>query len=74
MPKIPTIVRIVLEIKNCKECPRFFTTNEYSTDGFDYMEDWMCSETKPSRKIQGAVEWHEVDKIEVPKWCPCLLK
>ena len=31
------------------------------------MEDWMC--TKSNKKIQGAVEWHEESKINIPDWC-----
>ena len=52
----------------CKDCKYKTTNNGYSTDGFDYMEDWIC--TKSNRVIQGAVEWHEEKKIEAPKWCP----
>jgi len=62
---------IKLEIKNCKECKYFTTKNQYSTDGFDFMEDWFC--TKEDKKIQGAVEWHEERKITIPEWCPILI-
>lgn len=64
-------VLIATEISSCRECKHFSTTNQCSTDGFDRMEDWVCKhgEGKP-RKIQGAVEWHEENKIEVPDWCP----
>ena len=59
---------IQLEIKSCKQCPFFKTTNQWSSDGFDRMEDWMCG--KNDRIIQGAVEWHEEKDINVPEWCP----
>ena len=62
------MTKIIIEIKTCKKCPYFKTTNQYSSDGFDRMEDWMC--TKIDKLIQGAVEWHEEYKIEIPNWCP----
>ena len=62
-----------LEITNCNQCPHKAETNHYSTDGWDHMVDWQCKENK-NKKIQGAVEWHEVSKIKVPKWCPLRVK
>ena len=47
------MAKIVIEIENCKECPHFYIDNGYSTDGFDFMEDWNCKKMK--RKIQGGV-------------------
>ena len=55
-------------ITNCKNCPHFITINPWSTDGWDHMEDWLC--TKENKKIKGAVEWHEESKIQIPSWCP----
>jgi len=63
------MTQIILDIKSCKECPAFNTTNHYSTDGWDRMEDWVCKDAD-NRKIQGAVEWHEESKIQIPEWCP----
>lgn len=60
-------MKIAIEIKSCKECPFFKTANYYSSDGWDAMEDWIC--TKSDKKIQGAVEWHEESKIQIPDWC-----
>jgi hypothetical protein len=37
------------------------------------MVDWECT-NKNNKKIQGAVEWHEEKKIEVPKWCLLRIK
>ncbi len=62
------MANIVVEIKSCKQCPYFKTSNPWSSDGFDSMVDWMC--TKADKKIQGAVEWYEERKIEIPDWCP----
>ena len=62
------VVLIVLQVQSCKQCPNFGERNPYSTDGFDRMIDWYCKLTNGT--IQGAVEWHEESKIEVPKWCP----
>ena len=65
------MAKIVIEIESCKKCPNFKTDNKCSSDGFDRMEDWIC--TKIDKKIQGAVEWHEEKKIEIPSWCPLRL-
>lgn len=62
------LVKIITEVRSCRECPSFYTANPWSSDGFDRMEDWMCR--KADRTIKGAVEWHEVKKIEVPDGCP----
>jgi len=61
-------MKIFIEINSCKECPYFTTKNHYSTDGFDFMEDWVC--TKANLIIQKAVEWHEERKIKIPDFCP----
>lgn len=46
-----------MDIKSCKECPFFRIGETYSTDGWDIMEDWMCTKATDSngnnRKIQG---------------------
>lgn len=63
---------IVLEIDSCKQCPNFSEANPWSSDGWDRMIDWVCK--KNGQKIQGAVEWHEENKIGVPDWCPILKK
>jgi len=63
-----TPVRIHLEITSCQKCPKFKTQNSWSSDGFDSMEDWFCTEA--NKKIQGSVEWHEERKIAIPDWCP----
>ena len=63
------MTKIVIEIENCKECPFHKIGEVSSTDGWDRMEDWMCTKETPHKKIQGAVEWHEESKIKVPDWC-----
>ena len=66
------MANINLEISSCKQCPHFKTENPWSSDGFDYMEDWVCTKGE-KKKIQGAVEWHEESHIKVPDWCPILI-
>lgn len=63
---------IIIGIKNCKECPHFKTENQWSSDGWDRMEDWVCG--KENKKIQGSVEWHEERHIQIPEWCPNKIK
>lgn len=58
-----------MELKSCKQCPKFKTGNQWSSDGWDRMEDWICTELN-DRIISGSVEWHEEDKIKIPDWCP----
>lgn len=60
-----------IQISSCKQCPFFKEGPDESTDGFDRGNDWMCG-AKENKIISGFVEWHEVDKIQIPKWCPCL--
>lgn len=65
---------IILTLESCRQCPYFITNNQWSSDGWDRMEDWVCTKTSPNTVIQGAVEWHEEKKIKIPDWCPCLFK
>jgi hypothetical protein len=64
------------EIKSCRDCPNKESTNFWSSDGWDRMEDWECKllpgdgEKNKNKKISGAVEWHEENKIPIPDWCP----
>ncbi len=65
-----------IHIAECRVCPHRNSTNHWSSDGWDRMEDWECSllpgdtEKNENKKIQGAVEWHEESKIGQPDWCP----
>jgi hypothetical protein len=63
-------MKIEIEIKSCKECPNFKTGNQWSSDGWDRMVDWVCEATGEDRIIQGDVEWYEESKIQIPEWCP----
>jgi hypothetical protein len=63
------MTKISLEITSCKDCPFFKTANQWSSDGWDRMEDWICKKDG-DKKIQGSVEWHEESKIKIPDWCP----
>lgn len=60
--------KALLEV-TCRTCPNRKSTNFWSSDGWDRMEDWVCK-LKNEKKIAGAVEWHEENKIPVPEWCP----
>lgn len=63
------MIKIEIEINSCKQCPHFKTDNQWSSDGLDKMEDWICK--KINKKIEGCVEWYEEKKIKIPDWCPC---
>ena len=60
---------LVKQINSCMECPHRKVGAPYSTDGFDRMEDWTC-QSMFSKKIAGAVEWHEEKKIPIPELYP----
>lgn len=64
---------IKITIESCQKCPFFKTANEWSSDGWDRMEDWICTKAD-NRKIQGAVEWHEERHIKIPEWCPAKIE
>lgn len=34
---------INIEIQSCKQCPFFKTDNQWSSDGWDSMVDWICT-------------------------------
>lgn len=63
--------KISIEIKNCIECPFIKTilANEpFKNGNTDFSKfDWFCEKSK--KQIQKEVEFFEVDKIEIPKWC-----
>lgn len=60
-----------IQITSCKQCPFFKEGPTESIDGWDRGNDWMCG-AKDDKIIRGFVEWHEVDKVEIPNWCPSL--
>ena len=62
-------MEIKIEINSCKQCPFFNTANQWSSDGWDRMEDWVCKKNN-AKTIAKAVEWHEEKHIEIPEWCP----
>lgn len=74
MKKARRLVTIHHQIDSCKDCMYWIMGNPWSSDGFDRMVDWFCSHGKSSRKISGAVEWHEEAGIEIPAWCPIEVK
>ena len=61
---------LAIEIKSCRDCPFWKEGPRESTDGFDSGHDWFCTKGKKDKRIAGFVEWHKVDKIEIPDWCP----
>lgn len=67
-----TKVKIVLDLKTCKKCPNLDEREgQLSPDSFEAPNfDWYCKVN--GQKIRGYVEWHELRKIPVPDWCPCL--
>ncbi|HUU87416.1 MAG TPA: hypothetical protein VMX17_06650 [Candidatus Glassbacteria bacterium] len=65
-----------IAVTECRTCPHKNSTNHWSSDGWDRMEDWECGllpgdgKEHKNKKIRGAVEWHEESKIGQPDWCP----
>ena len=53
------MAEIKIEIQSCKQCPFFKTTNEWSSDGWDRMEDWICTkhpENSSPVRIKGYIQ------------------
>lgn len=68
-------VTIKTQITSCKQCPFWKEGPRESTDGFDSGNDWICKHEKTKDKvIEPFVEWHEVRKVQIPKWCPIRTK
>jgi len=57
------------QIITCHNCPKRKKINSWTSDGFDEMVDWVCSEME-NKIIQRGVEWHEEKYVKVPEWCP----
>ena len=58
-----------IPITECRTCPHKDETDYWSSDGWDRMCTWVCKLAN-RRKIKGAVEWHDENKIGQPDWCP----
>lgn len=61
--------KIILDIKNCKQCPHLKEERLYTSDSWELAYDWFCMNAD-MKKIEGYVEWHEEKKVEIPTWCP----
>lgn len=59
-------VKVELEIESCEKCPFKVVTRNYSTDGWDRVEDWKC--TKVDKIIEKMIGTFE--NVAIPKWCP----
>lgn len=49
------MTKIVLDIKNCSDCPNFKKEKVYTKDSWEDIYDWFCKK-KNDKKIQGYVE------------------
>jgi len=65
--------KIAIDIKNCQDCPFFNEERHYTADSFETAFDWFCKK-KDNKKIAWYVSWNEGKKIEIPKWCPVIVK
>jgi hypothetical protein len=66
------MVKILLDIKNCSECPFVRMKKVYTSDSWENVEEWSCSKTDDFKVITSYHEWN--DKEKVPDWCPILVK
>lgn len=64
-------MKIALEIESCRECPHLNENRVYTGDSFENVFEWFCKK-KTGKKIAGYVE--TFDKVEIPKWCPIIIK
>ena len=64
------MLEIKLTIKDCTQCPFFFNQRVHTADSFEIVHRYTCG--KELKIIKGYVEWN--DKVEIPDWCPILIK
>jgi hypothetical protein len=67
------MAKIIVDIKNCKQCPFFKEERHYTADSFEHAYNWFCKKEN-NKPIATYVEWHEDNKIEIPEWCPIQIK
>ena len=65
------MAEIIIEIKDCSQCPNFKRERVYTEDSFEEGYDWFCGKNE-NKKIAGFVEWR--DKTPIPDWCPIIVK
>ena len=63
------MVKVELEIKNCRDCPFFENERYYTEDSWETAFNWFCLKESPRKKIAEYVEWHEESKVNIPEWC-----
>lgn len=64
--------KIVLEVRDCQDCPFVKSEYVYTGDSWDHMYDYFCQKAD-NKKVAGAIEWRS-EMPEVPEWCPCHLQ
>jgi ubiquitin C-terminal hydrolase len=65
--------QIILEIKNCEDCPFLKKVRAYTEDSFEVLDDWKCGKCE-DKNIERYVSWNETRYIKIPNWCPVLVK
>lgn len=58
-----------IPITSCKDCPFVDIRKHYTGDVWEEAYDWFCKKAE-GKKIEGYIEWREVDDVKIPKWCP----
>lgn len=58
-----------IPITSCKDCPFVNIQRCQTEDSWEKAFDWFCSKAE-NKKIEGYIEWREVDDVKIPKWCP----
>lgn len=66
-------MKIQIDIKTCRECPFIKIERCYTADSYEYANDWFCGK-KDNKKIEGYISWNEERDVEIPKWCPIVVK
>lgn len=64
-------MEIKIDIKNCEQCPYFYSERLYTADSFEIPFNWFCKKEN-NKKIAGYVEWG--DTIPIPNWCPARIE
>ena len=67
------MTKIIIDIKDCRECPFHYTTPYPTSDSWERAQNCFCKHDdvqhcKQDKLVSGYIEWH--DKVPIPFWCP----
>lgn len=69
------MAKIIVEIKNCQDCPFVKETRHWTPDSWDHAFDYYCKKVETINGPKTIAEYIEFpsEMPDVPSWCPCRL-